>query len=304
MHIGIHLQNCLRIWLSLTKSHIIVYLDIMRDRLGVDRQLLNVYGPSVGTLYEVRESVAAQMAQRYNQAIHALCKQHKQFDYTAWLPMQCQDRLPDMLDQPELESAFAVFLGDQVPWGFMPQYEKIFQHIGAKQLPIYLHFADRQDCPASWHDSIDDRYHAWLARYPDPDHSWMITLASFVLSGWLSQHNLRIIVAEQGLQWLPEFRSAMQEINGVDPMPALREYFWFTTEPEEENFLPNANSLGFDRLLFATDWPHGSTDRGGSNQFHDADMLAKMLSLGSVSAEQYEQITHTNYVRIKQRTVF
>ena len=85
-------------------------------------------------------------------------------------------------------------------------------------------------------------------------------------------------------------------------LPYFQKFFWFTIEPEQPGFLERAYELGFDRLLFATDWPHGQMDIGGANMLYDSDLLKKMLSDNKFTQHQYNQLTHLNYIDLKNRS--
>ena len=93
----------------------------------------------------------------------------------------------------------------------------------------------------------------------------------------------------------------MMQLSNTDPMPYFKQFFWFTTEIEETNFLSISESLGFDRVLFATDWPHGTDDIGGANMYHDVVLLNSILSNNMITQEDYALMTHQNYINLKSK---
>jgi predicted TIM-barrel fold metal-dependent hydrolase len=284
------------------------YKDSLVNDIKVDRQLLNFYGPSLGMSYATNFEQAQKIANSYNGYLEMLCRDNTEFDYTAWLPFQDIDYCNSIIDDACVQNAFAAHLGEQIPWGFIPEYRNLFSRIAKNKIPVYLHFAGHWDFPRQWKSNIDSRYQKIHDKYPvrpftgegqSVSVAWKTTLASFILSGILEDFDLKIIVAEQGIDWIPEFRETMMQLFHVDPLPYFQKFFWFTTEPEEPNFLPRAHELGFDRLLFATDWPHD--DPGGANMLSDVDCVKSMLADNDITQNQYDMMTFLNYSNLKNR---
>ena len=75
-------------------------------------------------------------------------------------------------------------------------------------------------------------------------------------------------MAERDIDWVPDFLSRLINAGLSDYNQVMRTNFWYTIEPEMPHFLRMAQELGYDRLLFATDWPH-DRDIGGSNSRQD-----------------------------------
>ena len=100
--------------------------------------------------------------------------------------------------------------------------------------------------------------------------------ASFILEGVLDRFPaLKIVVIEGGFGWVPAlgwrmdglWASLKSEVPhlGRKPSDYLRSHFWFTTQPVEEPENPEhlrtlIDWIGWDRLLFATDYPHWDQD--------------------------------------------
>jgi predicted TIM-barrel fold metal-dependent hydrolase len=87
--------------------------------------------------------------------------------------------------------------------------------------------------------------------------------------------DLKIVVVEGGFAWVAplgwrldglfdRFRTEVPHLRRK-PSEYLRKSFWFTTQPMEEPESPEhlramINWMGFDRLLFASDYPHWDSD--------------------------------------------
>jgi uncharacterized protein len=101
-------------------------------------------------------------------------------------------------------------------------------------------------------------------------------LASFVLEGVLERFpRLKLVVIEGGFGWVPSlgwrmdshWKSLRSEVPHLRRKPSeyLKQSVWFTTQPVEEPEKPEhlrqlIDWIGWDRLLFATDYPHWDSD--------------------------------------------
>jgi len=102
------------------------------------------------------------------------------------------------------------------------------------------------------------------------------TLASLVFEGVLERFpKLKILLIEGGFAWLPALTWRMDkhwehmraETPHLKRRPSeyVREHIWFTTQPIEEPEHPEHLAdimqwIGWDRLMFATDYPHWDFD--------------------------------------------
>jgi predicted TIM-barrel fold metal-dependent hydrolase len=101
-------------------------------------------------------------------------------------------------------------------------------------------------------------------------------LASMVLEGLFEElPELRVIVVEAGFAWLPSLawrldrtwarlRSETPDLREA-PSTYLHRHVWLTTQPMEEpepreHLRDTLDWIGWDRLLFATDYPHWDFD--------------------------------------------
>ena len=101
-------------------------------------------------------------------------------------------------------------------------------------------------------------------------------VASLVLEGAFARFpELKVIIIEGGFGWLPaltwrldnHWSRARVDLPEVPRPPSeyLEEQLWITTQPMEEpadprHLLETMGWIGFDRLLFATDYPHWDFD--------------------------------------------
>jgi uncharacterized protein len=107
-------------------------------------------------------------------------------------------------------------------------------------------------------------------------HSFQAQLASLALEGVFERFpRLRMVMIEGGFAWLPalcwrldrhwaRMRDEVPECRRP-PSAYIREQLWFTTQPVEEPEQPEhlrdtLNWIGWDRLMFATDYPHWDYD--------------------------------------------
>jgi predicted TIM-barrel fold metal-dependent hydrolase len=101
-------------------------------------------------------------------------------------------------------------------------------------------------------------------------------LSSMVLEGLFAElPALKVIVVEAGFAWLPALAWRLDQVWSrlrsetpdllEPPSATLRRQVWLTTQPMEEpepreHLLDTIGWIGWDRLLFATDYPHWDFD--------------------------------------------
>jgi hypothetical protein len=107
-------------------------------------------------------------------------------------------------------------------------------------------------------------------------HSFQAQVASLALEGVFERFpRLRMVMIEGGFAWLPalcwrldrhwaRMRDEVPECRRP-PSEYIREQLWFTTQPVEEPEQPEhlrdtLSWIGWDRLMFATDYPHWDYD--------------------------------------------
>jgi hypothetical protein len=101
-------------------------------------------------------------------------------------------------------------------------------------------------------------------------------IASFIFEGVLERFpRLKIVIIEGGFGWVPALgwrmdshaRALASEVPHLRRRPSeyLRHSFWYTTQPVDEPEEPGhmrrtIDWIGWDRLLFASDYPHWDSD--------------------------------------------
>jgi len=234
--------------------------------LGLDCQVLNPMGISLGLDYLMESQTAIRVAELYNDHMKEICCDHR-YDWNMWLPFQNIRTAYTELQRHNPDSYFAILLSEKPHWGFIKQMHKIFSYAQQYKIPLYLHLTHADD------DLPIDQEFSVLKSQLDAIFSkqefWKKTLASLLCSDVFEQYpDLRFIVAERDIDWVPDFLSRLINAGLSDYNQVMRTNFWYTIEPEMPHFLRMAQELGYDRLLFATDWPH-DRDIGGSNSRQD-----------------------------------
>jgi predicted TIM-barrel fold metal-dependent hydrolase len=191
---------------------------------------------------------------------------------------------------------FGIYVSDHPLWGFIPELDPIFAKINQHQIPWYFHRSPEVD-NVHYNQNLPAEFaHLATTKYPCKwiETKWMFSLASLILGGTLDRYpDLKIIVVEQDFDWINEFCQGFVDEGLADPMKYFKRNFWFTIEPERNNFVETAQEFGYDRLLFATDWPHDH-DRGGANSRQD---VATINSL-NISSQDRQRMCSENYISL------
>jgi predicted TIM-barrel fold metal-dependent hydrolase len=262
--------------------------------LGVDRQLLNPMGPGLKLFYTMDREIAPYIMRKWNDTINEIVKTNDCFDMNIWLALQNVDASLAEIDRMLEKKFFGIHVSEQPLWGFIPELDPIFAKISQHQIPWYIHLSPKEDnvpydqtVSAKFLDLAGKKCR-WVAI------DWMFSLASLILGGTLDRYpNLKIIVVERDFDWVNEFCQGFVEQGFADPMKYFKRNFWFTIEPERKDFIETASELGYDRLLFATDWPHDH-DRGGANSRQD---VATINSL-NLSSQDRQRMCSENYMSL------
>ena len=194
---------------------------------------------------------------------------------------------------------FAIYLDDTIPWGRAEWAMPIFKKCNDLKIPIYLHFTktdhylNNQLSPVSYDNLVET---VGVSRWPaqcktseiDP---FLCMFYSLFESGILNKfENLKIIIAERGVDWIKPFTSFIKETLNIDALSLIKKHFWFTSEPEDEGFCKDVEYIGWDRILFASDHGHDN-DCGGANFGLDLETIKKL----NLTKQQYDNITFKNF---------
>lgn len=257
--------------------------------------------------YSHDRNLAVKLMQHYNGKMLQICKENSNVDFVLWLAMQDTDACLQELEKYVDEDFFGIVIDDELPWAMITSAFPVFKFCSDHKIPVYFHANISKPSVDRLVWNFDDPVYVKLKKNwpfsPGPISDrwgWKINIITMITERIFDKlPDLRIVVAEKGLQWISEIREFMISQGWDDPLPYFQKYFWFTIECEESEFLKNAKLMGWDRLLFATDYPHN--DPGGNNRFNDVDMLQNWVANNIITQEQYDQLTHKNYLYLKNR---
>jgi predicted TIM-barrel fold metal-dependent hydrolase len=152
------------------------------------------------------------------------------------------------------------------------RYWPIYEAAVAHNLPIGLHSSGNNGhavSAAGWPSYYTEEHH-------EVSMSQQSLVTSLVCEGVLARYPaLKVVIVEAGLAWVPSlcWRLDRQWARMKDEVPHLtrppssyvREQVWFTTQPMDEperpeDILTILEWIGWDRILFATDYPHWDFD--------------------------------------------
>ena len=101
-------------------------------------------------------------------------------------------------------------------------------------------------------------------------------VTSLIMEGVFERYpELKIVMIEAGFAWMPalgwrldkNWKRLRDEVPHLRRAPSeyIREHFWVSTQPMEETEEPRAsdrvmNWVGWDRFMFASDYPHWDFD--------------------------------------------
>jgi predicted TIM-barrel fold metal-dependent hydrolase len=277
--------------------------------LGTDRQILNpntqgIFNP---LNYMLDSTIVRQYTKNWNDSILELCESRNTLDTTFFLSLQDIEGSQLEFERCRDRGYFGIRIIDHFPWGFMDQFEWLWAACAQHKIPVYMHLGGHYEpAPLSWKWNYwNPRYQTmlgqWrLAKFAEKGESWITCIASFITEGVLDRYpDLRIVSTEHGLSWIPKMRKFMLSNGWADPLPYFKQNFWFTTELEEQYFLEMARLVGWNRMLYATDYPHN--DPGGKNRYQDRADLANLITNQLLTQDEYNQYTHKNYLKLKNR---
>lgn len=275
------------------------------ELLGVTHQVVNFFGANTGLNYHLDKKTATDLMQIYNNSMSKLVKESNGFfSATAWLAMQDLDASLAEIDRIKELGLFSVYIDDTITWGRAEWARVIFKKCNDLNLPIYFHFTKINHHKYNQLRHIDNNSlikTVGVGRYPtqcrtgeiDP---FLYMFYSLFESGWLNEYkNLKIIIAERGLDWIKPFINYINETLKIDSLTLIKKHFWFTTEPEDKGFKEDVDYIGWDRVLFASDHGHNA-DCGGANFGQDLETIKKL----KLTQEQYDCITYKNFFKLKK----
>lgn len=237
------------------------------DDLGIDLQVQNPMGLSLNLTYDLEPAQAASIMQIYNDQMHKINRSYNRLVPNLWLAMQDINASVQEIYRNLDRDFFAVHVSDLPAWGYIDGLERFWQLLESEAVPLYLHLGHTSDLRLPVMDQCRARYQQLSAGAGN--EQWMLSVASMIDSGLLYRYpGLKIVLAERDINWFDDLASLLDQ----DVISVLRKNFWFTIEPEQPWFRSCAEKIGYDRLLFSTDWPHDH-DTGGANRYHDVTTM-------------------------------
>ncbi|HVV93092.1 MAG TPA: amidohydrolase family protein [Hyphomicrobiales bacterium] len=152
------------------------------------------------------------------------------------------------------------------------RYWPVYEAAEAHGMPIGIHvggFSGRPPSNLGWHSFYIEDHHL-------TSEAMQALVMSFVLEGVFEQFpRLKLVLIEGGFVWCPSlcwrmdknWKILKSEVPHLKRAPSeyVREHIWFTTQPVDEPADPSYLAdmmewLGWDRILFSTDYPHWDFD--------------------------------------------
>lgn len=252
-------------------------LDFMRH------QHLDFHDVAFGMLQPLSVRGMDERVPGFAEALSAAVNDWQHADWTSREP-----RLKGTIAVPGEDAAAAVREIER--WAGHPDFAQIslvtraLEPLGrSRYWPIY-EAAEHFGLPLGLH-SLGTSGHAitgggWPSFYYEEHQAVALSLsalvASFIFEGVVERFpRLKIVIIEGGFGWVPalgwrmdsHWRALASEVPHLTRRPSeyLRTAFWFTTQPVDEPAQPDhmrrvIDWIGWDRLLFATDYPHWDSD--------------------------------------------
>jgi uncharacterized protein len=253
-------------------------LDFMRE------QHLDANGVECGVLVPLRTGAGSQRNVEYGAA---LARAMNDWQAAEWFAKEKRLRGSIMVTPEYPEAAIAEIKRCAGNRGFVQvllpprtdepsgrrRYWPVYEAAVAHNLPIGMHVGgiSGQPCTAG----------SGPASYYIEEHHSLVpamqaVVVSMVLEGVFEQFpTLRVALIEGGFAWVPalcwrldkHWKRLKDEVPHLKRPPSeyIREHFWFTTQPIDEPDRPQdlfdvMGWVGWDRLMFSTDYPHWDFD--------------------------------------------
>jgi predicted TIM-barrel fold metal-dependent hydrolase len=253
------------------------------DLAFLQEQLLDRYNIEYGLLHLLSPQGMDQRNQDFGKA---LCTAINQWQYEHWT--QKDSRLKAAIVVPGEDADAAVEEIER--WAGDPDFAQVsmvthtIEPLGRRRYwPIY-EAAARHGLPVGLHTSGFNGHAptagGWPSYYVEEQHvvaiSQQALAISLVCEGVFARFPaLKVVMVESGLAWVPSvaWRLDRHWARMKDELPHLpekpshyfRNHLWFTTQPADEPERPEdlravLDWVGWDRVLFATDYPHWDMD--------------------------------------------
>ncbi len=151
---------------------------------------------------------------------------------------------------------------------YWPIYEAAVEH----GLPVGIHVFGY----SGWATTSTGWPSFYIEEMTEHATSSQALVTSMIMEGVFERYReLKVVLIESGFGWLPalgwrldrNWKRLKDEVPHLRRAPSeyIREHFWVSTQPMEEAEDPDhlievMNWIGFDRILFASDYPHWDFD--------------------------------------------
>ncbi|HUJ65801.1 MAG TPA: amidohydrolase family protein [Acidimicrobiales bacterium] len=151
-----------------------------------------------------------------------------------------------------------------------PLHDPAWARLAEASVPVAFHLGDsgyNAMLGAAWGGA--ERFEPFrapdvLGRVIISDRAIHDTMASLIVHGVFTRHpHLRVASIENGSDWIYGLIKVLRKqanqtpwIFAEDPLETIRAHIWVTPYYEED-LRKLADTIGVDRVLFGSDWPHG-----------------------------------------------
>jgi predicted TIM-barrel fold metal-dependent hydrolase len=150
-----------------------------------------------------------------------------------------------------------------------PLHDPVWATLAAAGVPVAFHLGDSgyQLLTAAWGGAEEfDPFRGFdpLDRLLVSDRAIHDTIGSIVVHGVFTRHpTLKVASIENGSDWVYTLLKRLRKLANQnsatfieDPLDTIRRHLWITPYYEED-LRKLADTIGVDRVLFGSDWPHG-----------------------------------------------
>jgi predicted TIM-barrel fold metal-dependent hydrolase len=149
-----------------------------------------------------------------------------------------------------------------------PRHDPVWARLAAAEIPVAFHLSDSgyTSLAALWGGPEDyDPFHIdAFTKLLASDRAIHDSIGSLIIGGVFDRHpTLKVASIENGAAWVPLLLKRLAKLSNqlpkdfaADPCQALRDHVWVAPYFEDD-VRALVESIGLDRVLFGSDWPHG-----------------------------------------------